>query len=91
AGVHRSRLLAGGSTGGGAFQILSATANFQSVSAVDGFDEEDVLSCHAENPPNWGGYVLVQPIGELDDDDGSFPRRSHEATGHSSRATSQLA
>jgi len=41
------------------------------------------LPAKLENALHRSGHVLVEPIGELDDDDGTLPRRPQEAPDYS--------
>lgn len=83
--------VAGPSARGGAFEVLLAPTDLESVPAVGGFDEENVAPNHAEHATNGCRHVFVEPVGELDDDHRSLPGRPHQATGHCPRATAQLA
>ena len=69
---------------------MFAVPNLEPIAAVNGLDIKDIFCCQPQNATHGRSDVLVHTVGELNDDYRTFAWRSHKATTHRSRATSEF-
>ena len=67
-----------------------AIPNLEPISAVHGFDIENILGRQPQHATHRCCHVLVHAIGKLDHHDRAFAWCSHQAPTHGSRSTSKF-